>query len=333
MVVVVPKGESEGPRSHFSAFEAPWGLRCVQLFGLQLETDFPFAVRLPAGHPPIDLTLTTSWHLFPSPAAAGRLIYKSPLRGRTGTSLTSLYHSDGLEILRFQDAGEFQLQKKLIEWFAVGARPDLAELRLLGPVLSYWLERRGLTTLHASAVTVDGQAVAFLSRHGGGKSGLAAAMVQAGHPLLTDDLLALEETGDSWEVRPSYPEMRMWPDEAAHFVGSPENLPLVQADSEKRRVTIDTFLNTPAPLSRIFLASRRPETEGDIEIHPLSRSEAMIELVRHSFSPRLMEAAGLQPARLDRLARLVRSVPVHRLVYPSGFDRLPLVVASIIKSL
>ena len=32
------------------------------------------------------------------------------------------------------------------------------------------------------------------------------------------------------------------------------------------------------------------------------------------------------PARLDRLARLVRAVPVRRLVYPSGFDRLPEVV-------
>jgi hypothetical protein len=127
--------------------------------------------------------------------------------------------------------------------------------------------------------------------------------------------------------------MRMWPDEAAWFAGSLEGLPLVQADSEKRRVAIGSFREEPAPLAHIFVASRRPEAEGDVEIQPLSRSEALIELVRHSFSPRLMEAAGLQPARLDRLARLVRNVPVRRLVYPSGFDRLPSVVASIIKSL
>jgi hypothetical protein len=271
--------------------------------------------------------------VLPSSRPISSPIYTSPFKDKQDRYLGVLYRLDDGEVLSFVGAGDYRLQQSEIEGYVPDLESGLAEARLLGPVLSYWLERRGLTTLHASAVAVDGQAVAFLSRHGGGKSGLAAAMVQAGHPLLTDDLLAIEETGDRWEVRPAYPEMRMWPDEAAHFVGPPENLPLVQAGSEKRRVTIDAFLNTPAPLSRIFLASRRPETEGEIEIHPLSRSEALIELVRHSFSPRLMEAAGLQPARLDRLARLVRSVPVHRLVYPSGFDRLPLVVASIINSL
>jgi hypothetical protein len=170
-----------------------------------------------------------------------------------------------------------------------------------------------------------------MSRHGGGKSGLAAAMVQAGFPLLTDDLLVLDEREERWEVRPAYPEMRMWPDEAAHFAGPPEALPLVQSDSEKRRVAIGdggfgSFLDASTPLSCIYLASRRPEMDGGAEIQPVSRSEALIELVRHSFSPRLVEAAGLQPARLDRLARLVRAVPVRRLVYPSGFDRLPEVV-------
>jgi hypothetical protein len=183
-------------------------------------------------------------------------------------------------------------------------------------------------------VAVNGRAVAFLSRHGGGKSGLAAAMVQAGFPLLTDDLLVLEEGESGWEARPSYPEMRMWPDEAAHFVGDPETLPLVQSDSEKRRVAIGeggfgSFLDASAPLACLYLASRRPERDGDVEIQPVSRSEALIELVRHSFSARLVEAAGLQPARLDRLARLVRAVPVRRLVYPSGFDRLPEVVRSL----
>jgi hypothetical protein len=45
-----------------------------------------------------------------------------------------------------------------------------------------------------------------------------------------------------------------------------------------------------------------------------------------------MEAAGLQPARLDRLARLVQSVPVRRLVYPSGFERLEEVARQILRA-
>lgn len=296
-----------------------------------MATAFPFASRLAVGRPPAELMFELAAQpLLPVPSDPP--IYLNP------KSRAALFRADDKAILRFFEAGDFRIQKDKVEAFLEGARLDLAELRFLGPVLSYWFELQGLPTLHASAVAMGGSGLAFLSRHGGGKTGLAAAMVQAGCPLLTDDLLVVEEKGDGWEVRPAYPEMRMWPDEAAHFAGPVEDLPLVQADSEKRRVAIGpggfgSFQEGPVPLSRIFVASRRPEAGGEIEIVPLSRSEALIELVRHSFSPRLMEAAGLQSGRLDRLARLVRTVPVHRLVYPSGFDRLPVVVASILNRL
>lgn len=298
-------------------------------------TDFPFASRLRSGaedgEGPPDLTFKVSEQPVLSPWPASP-VYASPTWN--GAPQASLFRSSALEVLRCREAGDFLIGTERIEVSLEGARLDLAELRFLGPVLSYWFERGGLPTLHASAVAVNGRAVAFLSRHGGGKSGLASALVQAGFPLLTDDLLVLEEREERWEVRPAYPEIRMWPDEAAHFVGAPENLPLVQADSEKRRVAIGdgafgSFLDASTPLACIYLASRRPETDGGGEIQPVSRSEALIELVRHSFSPRLVEAAGLQPARLDRLARLVRAVPVRRLIYPSGFDRLPEVVRSL----
>jgi hypothetical protein len=298
-----------------------------------VATRFHFTISGRVEDRSTDLTLEVSQQpVLPQQCS---LIYSSPFRNPTGESTAHLFRSDFQEALRFTGAGDFLIGTDRIEAFLEGARLDLAELRFLGPVLSYWFERQGFPTFHASAVAVNGRAVAFVSRHGGGKTGLAAAMVQAGFPLLTDDLLVLEEGEGGWEARPSYPEMRMWPDEAAHFVGPPEDLPLVQADSEKRRVTLGedgfgSFLDASVPLACIWLASRRPEgDDGGIEIQPVSRSEALIELVRHSFSPRLVEAAGLQPARLDRLARLVRAVPVRRLVYPSGFDRLPEVIRSL----
>ncbi|HEV7784504.1 MAG TPA: hypothetical protein VGQ28_04150, partial [Thermoanaerobaculia bacterium] len=134
----------------------------------------------------------------------------------------------------------------------------------------------------------------------------------------------------------SYPLMRMWPDTAEHFLGCFTDLPLVQKDSEKRNVAVGkggfgTFHDASSPLACIYLATRE-EGADVVEIQPVSRGEALIELIRHSFSPRLVEAVGLQPARLDRLARLVRSVPVRRLVYPSGFERLEEVASHILRA-
>ncbi len=207
---------------------------------------------------------------------------------------------------------------------------------MLGPVMSYWLERHGLITLHAAAVEVGGRAVAFVSRHGGGKSGLAAGMIAGGASLLTDDVLVGEEREGVWEARPSYPLMRMWPDEAEHFFGSYAGLPQVRKGSEKRSIAVGEggfgrFREVSSPLACIYLATR-VEGADVVEIQPVPRSEALIELIRHSFSPRLVEAVGLQPARLDRLARLVRSVPVRRLVYPSGFARLEEVAGQILRA-
>jgi len=263
-------------------------------------------------------------------------VYVSPLRDKDGVRLACLYETPGGAVLHFPGAGDFRLGSGFIESYLPEPASDLAELRLLGSVFSYWLELRGLVTLHASAVSVDGCAVVFASRHGGGKSGLAAGLVAAGASLLADDLVAVEEFENCWKLRPSYPLMRMWPDEAEHFLGSYAELPRVQKDSEKRSVAVGEggfgrFQKTASPLACIYLAAR-VEGADTVEIHPVSRGEALIELIRHSFSPRLVEAAGLQPARLDRLARLVRSVPVRRLVYPSGFERLEEIAGQILRA-
>lgn len=307
------------------------------VFGLSVATNFIFTVPLL----PTDKLCDLVFRVIPNqpwdPHAA--LIYRSHLRFRCGESTADLYRSlvGGRQILRFPRVGSFFFDRRTIDCFLLEPRSDLAEIRFLGPVLGYWFETKGALSLHASAVAAKNRAVAFISRHGGGKTGLAAGLMRAGAALLTEDLLVVEEREGAWDARPAYPQMRMWPDEATFFAGEPEALPRVQPDSEKRSVAVGpggfgTFLDASTPLSCIYLASRCQETDGGVEIQPLSRSEALIELVRHSFSPRLVEAAGLQPGRLDRLARLVRSVPVRRLVYPSGFERLGEVAEAVLGS-
>lgn len=327
----------DGPHP-FSSQVSPSEARAVRLFGSVISTSFPFSTALQATTGPSELTFGLSAQpVLAATSSPSTLVYTSPYRNREGESLARLYRLEDCEIFRFPYAGDFRMGAERIDGHLPESRLDLAELRFLGPVLSYWFERRGLPTIHASAVERNGRGVAVVSCHGGGKSGLAAAMVLAGTSLLTDDLLVMEELDGHWEARPSYPEMRMWPDEAAHFVDSPESLPLVQSDSEKRRVAVGgggfgSFHEASVPLAAIYLASRRPEGDGGVEIRPVPRSEALIELIRHSFSPRLVEAAGLQPDRLDRLSRLVRQVPVRRLSYPSGFERLPEVAEALLGS-
>ena len=304
-------------------------MRFHRLFGFNLGSDVPFGSRLGAGGPPADLVFSYGAPGVPLPDGASGVYHGINLH---------LFRAPDREVLRLTDVADFHLWTDRIVAHPVDVEPSpLIEIHLLGTVLSYWLERRGLVTFHASAVAVDGRAAVFATTHGGGKTGLAAALLQAGHALLSDDLVPVETRDGSFFGRPGYPQMRMWPDEATHFLGDFEGLPFVHPELSKRRVPVGSgglgaFHDSPLPLAAIYLLER--QAPGEIlEIAELSPRDALIELLRQSFSPQLVEAAGLQPARFDLLARLVLAVPVKRLRYPSGFDRLPAVAEAVRRDL
>jgi hypothetical protein len=208
----------------------------------------------------------------------------------------------------------------------------LVEVQLLGMVLALWLELRGTPTLHASTAVVDGRAVAFLATKGGGKTTAATALVAAGHQLLVDDLLALAITSSGVIGQPGYPMLRLWPEQADHFVGDHASLPLVHPEFTKRRVEVGSgfghFRREPAPLGRIYLPERRDDT-GGVVIEPVPSREALIATVRNSFLHDAVHSFGLAGNRLRQLARVLDHVPVRRVSYPNGFDRLPELVAAV----
>lgn len=310
-------------------------LRFHRLFGCTLGSGVALTSHLGPGKPPADLVFTQGPPGAPLPDDAA-CVYRSPRQTSEGSAV-SLFRAADCEILRFAGVADFHLLPGQIVAHPATADPSpLIEIHLLGTVFSYWLQKQGLVTLHASAVAIGGRAAAFCSTQGGGKTGLAAALLQAGHPLLSDDLLPVEEREGTFFGRPGYPQMRMWPDEATHFLGGFEDLPVVHPGLSKRRVPVGagwgSFHDAPLPLAGLYLLERRPDGEP-LEIHPLSPRDALIELLRHTFAPRLVQAAGFEPSRFERLARLVVQVPVRRLRYPSGFDQLSLGVAAVRRDL
>lgn len=311
-------GPGVGPRRH-------------GLFGLTLLSDFDFESRLGSAGGEPDLTFSVTAEA-PVETRLGEPVYQSPLLDDAGDSLSRLYRLPRGELLRFGDALDFYLGADRVDCHL--RRPEgreLIEIRLLGAVLAYWLERAGICALHASAVVTEGRTVAFMATNLGGKSGLAAAMMAGGDALLTDDLLPLERVGEGVAARPGYPQMRMRSDILAHFVDPPVRKTALRHFG-KHWVPVGeggfgSFHATAAPLGRIYLPERlgpgSPET--GVRITELTPREAVIELLRCSFTPYIVEAVGLQARRLDLFGRLVGQVPVRRLVYPSGLEALPAV--------
>jgi|WetSurMetagenome_2_1015567.scaffolds.fasta_scaffold251413_2 hypothetical protein len=307
------------------------GMKRYRLYGLTLSSDFAFVHNIPAGSGAPDV-LFRSVRAPPVPDHWSRTSPAFASTGRTdnGEPLFSLYRMTEYVVIHFADLVDFYLWPGQI----IAEVPDpsydpVVEIHFLGEVLSIWLELHGLPAIHASAVVVNGGAIGFISTNKGGKSALAATMMMQGCPLLADDILPLECCDGIVMGRPGYPQMRMWPDEADFFLGRYEHLEMVHPLYTKRRVPIGDggfglFCDDPQPLKALYIPERQ-EVHDTITIEPVSPSDALMELVRNSFSAQIVEALGLQVPRMNFFASLVLKVPIRRVTYPSGFKNLSLV--------
>jgi hypothetical protein len=192
-------------------------------------------------------------------------------------------------------------------------------------------------------VEIDGRIAVFPSHSGNGKSTLAAAFLQQGAALLTDDILPLECQRDGFWGRPGLPQLNLWPDQGAkNITDDIEKFDAVVPDESKKRVPVEAvkngaFCHEKQPLACIYIPSKFDQsssTQSNIEITPISSAEALIELVRYSyFPPAIAEQMGWQAQRLDFFSRLVEQIPVRRLRYPVGFEHLPRVTEAVFQDL
>jgi len=308
-----------------------------RLYGVTMASDFPFANRLPPADGRCDLVFThVSEGALAFDLEAAAPAYASPPRPGRSKPLLRIYPFDddgsghgGVVVARVADIAEYYLYPDRIFYRLL--EPScayLVEIQLLGHIFSIWLESRGVPAIHAAAVVVGERAVAFLAGNKAGKSSLAASLMQAGCPLLTDDILPLDCTGEGVKGRPGYPQMRLWPDQAEHFLGHHRELEIVHPAYSKRWVAIGadglgTFWDRPALLGCLYL----PEMNGDgfnarVEIAPVSPREAFAHLLRCSFIGAAAERLSWQPKRFEAMAQVARAVPARRLRYAANRDQL-----------
>jgi hypothetical protein len=200
------------------------------------------------------------------------------------------------------------------------------QVYMLGQALSFALVTQGFEPLHATVVTVDGRAVAFLGDHGFGKSSLASCFLDAGDRLVTDDLLMLQDSSTGILAYPGPPRLKLFPAMAIRFLGHTGNRVRMNPDSAKLILPIDEHKRCahPVALHAIYsLASPRESgRSSSLSIEALSPREAFVALVNGTFNRRVVD-----PQRLERQFRVMASltdrISVRKLTYPRAIDRLP----------
>ncbi len=241
-------------------------------------------------------------------------------------------------MLRFTNIADFYLWSDRIVCHLTNSAYELmVELCFLGTVMACWFELQGVLALHAAASIINGQAVAFLSSNKGGKTSLAATMIQQGYPLLTDDILLVELQNGRPMARSGYPQMRMWPEQAGLIFGDGQAFSAVHPYLDKQRIPIDfeksgLFQAGRFPLVRCYIPDRyEPDNnQAGIRITPISTVESVLMLAGFSFLYWLVDQLGLQPNRLKTFSQIGQHISIRRLTYPSGVEHLRAVCRAIV---
>jgi hypothetical protein len=173
-----------------------------------------------------------------------------------------------------------------------GADPATIRLFLLGTPMGVLLHQRGVLPLHASAVEVDGAAIAFVGHSGAGKSTMVAGLERRGHTLITDDICALSRgaSGESL-VAPGPPHMKLWADAMSHFFeeGAAREFERVRPEMEKYRVPTTPAAAKPMVLRRVYVL--RTWNKEALSIEPLEGARKLEALIANTYRLRMVEPA------------------------------------------
>ena len=245
----------------------------------------------------------------------------------TGQAIASFVHDDVAwytatvtesgYLLRFKNCGEFFISADLRDLEVRRDRSgevELLPILLTGTVSAFLLALRGETVLHASAVSVDGAALAFVGQSGRGKSTVAALLCIAGAELVTDDVLTVDP-GPPVMCTGGASELRLRQAAAGIAQGRPGTATRTTAD-DRVALAIETAPQRPLPVAAIVIPSPS-RTATSVEFKQLEPSTALFALL--SF-PRVhgWQRSDVLTRDFSALADIVNRVPIYDVTIPWG---------------
>jgi hypothetical protein len=236
----------------------------------------------------------------------------------------------GLLLLTHPSAGRF-LAREGREIVVEVSTDDLGDLRpfiLSSGFGAIWIQQ-GFVLLHASAVAMDGGAIAFAGQSGAGKSTLLGAFVAAGHTAIADDLLLVEpgaERPARLRAAPGY--LRLWPDSVRALGFEDRRARPEFSWSSKVQLPLDTSAEDgPWPLSAVCLLTGE---QADIpSIERVDTATAIVALAQQLFRPHYIHPLRQLASLLPQLGKIVAGTRVFRISRSASYDHFRRMIEAI----
>lgn len=285
------------------------------LYGLCICSDLPLVAPAAPDNRLPDLTVRIGESLSAhASSSSGEVWARADFGNGFGVRLTRT--SAGWSLF-YPQTGEFRLSADLrsATAHALAGRDAILPLLLAGSVPSWVLCLLGEPVLHASAVAVGDDALAFIGVSGMGKSTLAALLCSAGTRMVTDDVLRLARRGGDFFCHHGTGELRLREGAASLAERFSTISPIRSADN---RVTLHLGANHASlPRLRAIVIPQPSRTQTHLSVELLSAVEAGFHL---NASARVYGWQRDEPLRqqFELFTALAGQVPLFRARIPWG---------------
>ena len=272
--------------------------------GLSVSSEFILPAYSIAGNAAAEVTIRRGQVPVPCLNEQGSRLYELI------DSSTMLFRAPG--IVRFQIVDGKQIVVEVEE----SGSEEQAVSFLLSTAIGIVLHQRQLLVLHASAVTLNGQALAICGPSGVGKSTLAAALCQAGCHFVSDDISVIhQQVGGGHLLRPDGRQHRLWADSIAQLSLAGHQREVVRAGWDKFHVNpAGNTLPVEAPLKAVIVLCPSV-SQAPAGISRLSGADAIALLDQNVFRRQIAAGMGRSAQLFAQIAGLISDVPILR------FDR------------
>lgn len=194
---------------------------------------------------------------------------------------------------------------------------DSIRVFLLGSCMGSLLMQRNLFLLHANAIKVGEYCISFSGPSGVGKSTLAAAFIQRGHAILTDDICAINQLA---EVLPGFPQVKLWDDASRQMNIETESLRKIRPNLEKFSVPVcEKFYQYPLPLKMVYFL--HVHDKDSIDLINLNGSQKFNHLINNTYRILYLKGLGKDRAHFKQCGAIASRVDVAHIFRPNhGFQ-------------
>lgn len=215
-------------------------------------------------------------------------------------------------------------------------KQHLLEIRFLGMIISYWLSYfHHSLMLHSSAVANGNKALLFVAGNSSGKSSLSTTMIQyPDYLILSDDIVRIDTDAEQVRAFPSYPQMRLWPEQIKYFLQQePDLYQHIHPSYDKRRVTLPRKqfgdLSKHSCSDIVIYLPNKCCDDSDVKFSPISHRDAFFLIKSNLFTRDVLPNDLNQKILLHKISFLTEQARFFRIDFPDGYDKLPKVCEQI----